>query len=105
MLSLAGIFFSEIFQQRDLPVALDPRHGRRFLLLGSTDPTKKSREFHSVLAPLGKLLGTMFKENNKGKGEDREQGQLENRGYQTPHGRNSGLIVTERRKDEPEGIV
>lgn len=46
----------------------------------------------------------MLKENNKGKSEDREQGELEKKGYQTPH-RKAGLIVKARRKDEREGIV
>ena len=46
----------------------------------------------------------MLKENNKAKGEDREQGQLENKGIK-PSCKKAGLIVKPRRKDEPEGIV
>jgi hypothetical protein len=81
------------------------RRGRRLLVLGKHGSNKEKQRVPLCPRPLVKLLRTMLKENNKGKGEDREQGQLENRGDQTPHDRKAGLIVKARRKDEREGIV
>ena len=51
----------------------------RILLLGKHRSNKEKQRIPLGLSSLGKLLRTMLKENNKGKSEDREQGELEKR--------------------------
>jgi hypothetical protein len=47
----------------------------------------------------------MLEENNKSKGEDREQDQPKNEGKQASHDKKPGLIAKPRRNDPPEGMV
>jgi hypothetical protein len=47
----------------------------------------------------------MLEKNNECEGKGREQGQPENAGKQTPHGRKLAAISKPRRNDEPEGMV